>query len=213
MSVIDDQLRFPQNGSMVTHDQILAELIKQLDAKTVTGKAIADLLNIAPARITEMKKGARRIQPDEMAVLAKFFSMGQTESANNNTHIVWVPVIGMAAAGSWREAITFPSYVVPHHRMPGCNQAFAVEVHGDSMDLLLPERSWAVIDPDQRRLIERKVYLISNGDGDTTIKRYRENPSRFEPVSRNSEHQPIFAGESEIRIIGRVVSFSSDEGL
>lgn len=58
MSVIDDQLRFPQNGSMVTHDQILAELIKQLDDRTVTGKAIADLLNIAPARITEMKKGA-----------------------------------------------------------------------------------------------------------------------------------------------------------
>lgn len=197
----------------MTHDKILAELVKQLNEKTVSGRQIADLLGIAPARVTEMKKGERRIQPEEMSVLAHFFGMSQNSESEANSNVVWVPVIGMAAAGSWREAITFPSYVVPHIKIPNCNQAFAVEVHGDSMDVLLPERSWAVIDPDQKRLIERKVYLISNGEGEATIKQYRESPARFEPVSRNPDHKTIYVGEHEITVIGRVVSFSSDEGL
>lgn len=213
MSVIDGALRFSHCAPMVTHDEILAELVRRLDDREVTGKSIADLLRIAPARVTEMKKGTRRIQQDEMAVLAELFGMGFPETDSDNSSIVYVPVIGMAAAGAWREAITFPSYVVQMIRRPDCNQAFGVEVHGDSMDTILPERSWAVIDPDQKRLMERKVYLISNGNGEATIKRFRDNPARFEPASNNPEHKPIYVGEHEITVIGRVVSFSSDEGL
>lgn len=213
MSVIDGALRFSQCAPMVTHDEIREELIRRLDAKEFTAKSIADLLGVAPPRIRELRLRSRRVQQDEMVILASFFGMGEPEREHDNSSIVSVPVIGMAAAGAWREAITFPSYVVQMIRRPDCNQAFAVEVHGDSMNVLLPERSWAVIDPDQKRLLERKVYLISNGNGEATIKRFRDNPARFEPASSNPEHQPIYVGEHEITVIGRVVSFSSDEGL
>lgn len=213
MSVIDVALRFSHNVAMVTHDEIREELIRRLETKQHTGADIARLLGIAPSRVTDMRKRERRVQQNEMTVLAEFFGMGAPEIEADSSSVVFIPVIGMAAAGAWREAITFPSYVVQMARRADCNQAFAVEVHGDSMDLILPERSWAVIDPDQRRLTERKAYLISNGNGEATIKRYRENPARFEPASRNPEHKPIYVGEHEITVIGRVVAFSSDEGL
>lgn len=213
MSVIDGSLRFPHGVPMVTHDEIRDELIRRLDSRRDTGAGLARLLRIAPARISEIKKGTRRIQPDEMPVLAKFFGMGEVALPEEESNIVWVPVIGIAAAGSWRDAIEIPAFVVPQLKRPGCNQAFAVQVDGDSMDLILPERSYAVIDPDQRRLTNKRVYLIQNGGGETTIKRYRSDPARFEPVSSNPSHNVIHMGEHEIIVLGRVVSFTSDEGL
>lgn len=214
MSVIDVGLRFSQCRLMVTHDEILAELIKRLDAKTVTGRAIAELLRIAPARVTEMKNGKRQIQQDEMPVLAELFGMDAPETSNLATNVVWVPIIGIAAAGAWQEAIELPAFLSPQVKMPGTNQAFGVVVSGDSMDNVMQPGSYAIIDPDQRvRLESKRVYLIQNGGGETTIKRYMDSPPRFEPDSRNPEHKPIYVGEHEIRVIGRVVSVHSVEGL
>lgn len=198
---------------MVTHDQILAEMVRKLDAKEVSGRGLAHLLGIAPARITEMKKGERRIQQDEMAVLAEFFGMDKPQEPPAADSIVWVPVIGIAAAGAWREAIELPAFAIPRVRIPNTNQAFAVLVDGDSMNQILPERSYAVVDPDQKRLMNKKVYLIQNGGGETTIKRYRDAPARFEPVSTNPDHNVIHMGEHEIIVLGRVVAVTSDEGL
>lgn len=198
---------------MVTHDEIRDELLARLADKRVTGVAIAQLLGIPAPRIAEIKKGTRRIQQDEMPVLAQFFGMGDVGAPEIGSNIVWVPVIGIAAAGCWREAIEVPAYLVPQLKRPGCNQAFAVQVDGDSMDQILPERSYAVIDPDQKRLLDKRVYLIQNGNNETTIKRYRSDPARFEPVSSNPDHNVIHMGEHEISVIGRVVSFTSDEGL
>jgi SOS-response transcriptional repressor LexA len=213
MSVIDGGLRFPHGATMVTHDEIRDELLKRLADKRVSGAGIASLLGIAAPRVAEIKKGTRRIQQNEMPVLAEFFGMGAIEAANLDTNVVWVPVIGIAAAGAWREAIVVPTFLVPQIKRPGCNQAFAVQVDGDSMNQILPERSYAVVDPDQKELRNNRVYLIQNGGGETTIKRFCTEPARFEPVSSNPEHNVIHIGEHEITVIGRVVSFTSDEGL
>jgi SOS-response transcriptional repressor LexA len=212
MSVIDGALRFSHGVPMVTHDEIIAELVRQLDAKKVTGRGIASLLKIAPARVTEMRKGERRVQPHEMSVLAQFFGMGEIDTGPD-TNVIWVPVIGIAAAGCWKEAIELPSFLVPRIRKAGCNQAFAVQIDGDSMDKLLPDGGYAVIDPDQKQLNDKRIYLIQNGGGETTIKRYRTEPSRFEPVSNNPSHKIIHMGEHEIIVLGRVVSYTSDVGL
>ncbi len=198
---------------MITHDQIRDELLRRLAARQLSGKAVAELLGIAPARITEIRKGDRRIQLAELEILAKFFGMEGGNDSEREAGIIWVPVIGIAAAGGWQEAISLPEYKIPLLKKAGTNQAFAVEVDGDSMNLILPERCWAVIDPDQKALYDRKSYLIANGNGEATIKRYRDNPARFEPVSNNPDHKPLDIGQHQITVIGRVVSYGSDEGL
>ncbi|MFY7837871.1 MAG: S24 family peptidase [Novosphingobium sp.] len=196
---------------MVTHDEILEELLKRLQ-KRGAAAAIARLLGKPDSRISELKKGGRRIQQDEMPILAEYFGMGEV-APESETNVVWVPVIGIAAAGAWREAIEVPAFLVPQIRTPNCNKAFAVQVDGDSMNLILPERSYAVIDPDQKELRHNRVYLIQNGNGEATIKRFCNEPARFEPVSDNPEHNVIHIGEHDIIVIGRVVSFTSDSGL
>ncbi|MGJ3630140.1 S24/S26 family peptidase [Sphingomonas sp. MMS24-JH45] len=51
---------------------------------------------------------------------------------------------------------------------------------GDSMNQLLPEGGWAVVDPDQRHLYYGRVYLIENEDRETTVKRYCGDPGPFQ---------------------------------
>lgn len=79
MSVIDAGLRFSQRSAVITHDDIMAELLRQLEAKQVLAKDVAAYLGIARPRITEMVKGDRRIQQHEMAPLANFLGMAGAE--------------------------------------------------------------------------------------------------------------------------------------
>ncbi len=89
MFVIDAGLRFSQCPGMFTHDEIRDELLRRLDAKTLTGVKVAKYLGIEPPRITEIKDGRRRIQPAEMAPLAALLEMGrQTQPEATPVHIM-----------------------------------------------------------------------------------------------------------------------------
>jgi SOS-response transcriptional repressor LexA len=74
------------------------------------------------------------------------------------------------------------------------------------MNLLLPEGSHAIVDPEDRRLFNGKLYLLRNAEGEATIKRYRTDPARFEPVSDNPDYLPFEIGQLDFSIIGRVTS-------
>lgn len=213
MSVIDSPLRFSQCRAMVTHDEIRDELLRRLEKRDFSAKAIADLLGVAPARISEVKKGTRQIQQDEMVTLARFFGMEAPRPEDAEPSIMMIPVIGSASAGNWREAVTFTEYRIPYPYAPSLKRAFAVEVIGDSMSKVMPEGGHAYVNPDDTRLYDGKVYLISNHEFEATIKRYRNNPARFVPDSYNSEHEPIFADEHQINVIGRVFYYGGDGGL
>jgi hypothetical protein len=76
MSVIDACLRFSQCPAVIDHEDIRDELIRRLDAKTLKARDVASLLNIAPPRITDMRKRERRVQQHEMVPLARFLEMG-----------------------------------------------------------------------------------------------------------------------------------------
>lgn len=47
---------------MLTHDEILDELISQLDAGKLRPKQVADVLGLPSSRVAEMRKRTRRIQ-------------------------------------------------------------------------------------------------------------------------------------------------------
>lgn len=144
-SVIDAGLRFPQLTDMLTHDQIRAELIRQLESEKIKGVDVAAKLNIAPARITEIKKGERRIQQKEMPTLAELLGMvepplGSVKPIVSETA---VPYLGEVAQGVWLEQsmasddpTDMPSVV--YDRMkgdPGPENLFAVRPVGTSMNL------------------------------------------------------------------------------
>lgn len=115
-----------------------------------------------------------------------------------------IPVIGMIAAGNWREAIQQP---LMHIDAPGAKKhMFALKVDGDSIDRVAPDGSYVTIDPTNPSLAENGLYAVQNGDGEATIKRFRRNPDRLEPDSTNPIHQPIMLGKEPVTIIGRATS-------
>ena len=93
--------------------------------------------------------------------------------------------------------------IIPQH-VSG-SRAFGVAVEGDSMNRVIQEGNWIVVDPDDKALISRGVYLIQNGDFEVTVKRYMSLPARFEPDSDNPDHKPFLTGDCDFTVLGRVV--------
>ena len=79
----------------------------------------------------------------------------------------------------------------------------ALRVEGDSMDRISPPGSLIFVNLNDRRLVTNACYIIANDGGAATYKRFRANPPRFEPVSTNPAHEPIFP-DGEPAVIGRV---------
>jgi SOS-response transcriptional repressor LexA len=79
----------------------------------------------------------------------------------------------------------------------------ALEVVGDSMDRISPPNSVIIVNRADKRLVPNACYVIADENGEATYKRYRPNPDRFEPVSTNSAHEPIFP-DNMPPVVGRV---------
>lgn len=80
----------------------------------------------------------------------------------------------------------------------------ALRVDGDSMNRISPHDSIIFVNRKDRRLVPNACYIIGDGEGGATYKRYRP-PNTWEPVSTNKAHQPFdLPPGREPDIIGRV---------
>lgn len=186
---------------MSTADLSTSELFEALKAQGVTQKEIALSLGIAQSAVSNIITGRRQLKYEEAMRLRKLLKGMTRQTAFE------IPIIGMSGAGRWVEAVeqSDSSITLPAHIGGEDTKAsFAVEVLGDSMDILMPEGTFAVIDTSQTELFSGRTYLLMNPDGEATIKRYRSDPARFEPVSNNPDYQPFTVGTTDFRVIGRV---------
>lgn len=166
-------------------------------------KEVAQELGVPPARVSEMLKGDRKIQPREMPILARFLDMGEREDPS----VRRIARIGMVPAGQLREALAeAPSTLeVPSHLPKG---VFALEVDGESMNKIAPLGCDVVVDPNDTQLFSGDLYVLSNEAGEFTFKRYLPDPARLVPLSTDPSHKEIEIGSEPFNIIGRVVSVS-----
>lgn len=153
--VIDNGFLFPHALCMLTPEEIRAELIRQIDAAEITQAKVARHLRIAPARVSEIRKGERRIQPDELAPLAELLGMVQPDPLRGNElgEPDMIPHLGKVAQGIWLEQTTDEDALsaVPYDRFRGDPppiDLFAVTPEGTSMNRKFPVGS---------RLICRRV--------------------------------------------------------
>lgn len=81
----------------------------------------------------------------------------------------------------------------------------ALRVDGRSMDKISPHDSIIFVNRKEKMLVPNGCYIISDGDGGATYKRYRP-PNKFEPVSTKPEEFDTltFDQGQEPEIIGRV---------
>lgn len=201
---------------IMSQEEIVAAL-RERKAKQVH---IAGLLGIAPVKVSKAFAGIRRFTAEETIVLLRFLGAlpdpaaerqdarqsSPSRAVRTASGARMLPVVGLVPAGNWREAVenTDEYMLAPDPDL--ADDAFVVEVEGDSMNRVAPPGTRVVIDPQDKRLITGKIYVVRNVDGDVTLKQYMSDPARLVPCSDNDQHREIVLGEDEPGIIiGRAV--------
>lgn len=117
-----------------------------------------------------------------------------------------VPLISWVAASRFTEIAPVldtedSPQIVAGDLPPG--RYFALNVDGDSMDLIAPDRSRVIVNASEQDLLPRRFYIFESDEG-VTFKRYMVDPPRLDPYSSNRQHESLPVNEST-RVIGRVV--------
>lgn len=122
----------------------------------------------------------------------------------------FIPLVGEIAAGNWAEAVEISDEVIPVPEYVGGTRAFALRPRGESMNRIVPDGGFIVVDPDQIELLDGRSYAVRNGNGETTFKTFRANPPRLEPCSTDPRYATIMVGAEPFIVIGRVTYAGSE---
>lgn len=140
---------------------------------------------------------------------------GRVIACNPRGSVTLVPLVSSIAAGVPEEPIVIDEYyAIPddvHQLYP---QAFLLRVRGQSMNRVLPDGSYALVDPCATVDYQDWPYAVVVGDAEATVKRVRSLNNGLEllPDSTDSTYRPIVFdygddGAERVSIIGRVVWF------
>jgi SOS-response transcriptional repressor LexA len=205
-----------------------AMLVRQtMKARSISQARLAEMLGFtSQSAVSALLAGKRRVTVDEAAAI--YALLGLDERGQAATSAIApaepasarvrdsgagdvlpdygvVPVIGIAGAGRWREAVEVPLGHMPVPARLAGRGMFGIEVSGDSMDLLIEDGGLILVDAGQKELAPGGVYLIANGRNEATVKRYRRDPARFEPCSSNPAHRPFLISDDDFSVLGKVV--------
>ena len=109
--------------------------------------------------------------------------LGETAVIDDMDHVSFVQGHGLDPSGDW----------------------IALRVQGRSMDKISPQDSVIFVNRNEKVLVPNACYIIGDGNGGATYKRYRP-PNIFEPVSTKAEEYETlrFEEDQQPDVIGRV---------
>lgn len=182
-----------------------AEIRAELDARNMNIRDLAEATGINENYLSKsLGKQARRIQVDEMRAIEKVL----TPEDDEHERIRTIPLLGSVPAGSPRDVQQKGGRRIAVSDPDTPKNAYALTVQGDSMDLIVPDGTTLVIDPDDIALWPGWRYVVEMEDGSTTYKEFQGDPPRLVPCSSNPEHREILLGARPIVIKGKVFSYT-----
>jgi len=165
---------------------------------------LAERAGLSTTYVWRMERGERNVSLKNLQKLADALGVAPSDLIESKP-IADVPILSWVSAGMMaRDDVQ--QDVVGEIRMSDLDprgEWIALRVEGDSMDRISPPGSLILVDLTDKALVPNACYIITDGDSQATYKRFRSNPPRFEPVSTNPAHQPIFP-DGEPAVIGRV---------
>lgn len=173
-----------------------------------TNSGLARLLGIPQTRVSEMRNGKRDPQFEEVPLIAEYIDEPlPSELLPPGAEIVRAPILSIVSAGKLRNN-SWQQEIIGHltaSGLPDNGDWVAFVVEGDSMDRISPPDSVILLNRKDKKLAPNACYVIADENGNSSYKRYRPKPARFEPVSTNPAHETIFpTAETEITVLGRV---------
>lgn len=120
---------------------------------------------------------------------------------------VRVPLVSWVSAGKFVTQDSVRATDVKRYLVADLSQKgdwIALQVVGDSMDLVARDGAIIFVDRKDERLRDNAFYVFVLEDGSTTFKRFRNgSPPKLQPYSRNPDHETQIATD-DMRVIGRV---------
>lgn len=193
-------------------------LVRLRNAKGWQQEKLAEVVGVSQVTISRWETGEREPRGKLRAKLADALGVGEAAlfdrayeggrqgiQLDGAVPVHHIPVLGEVPAGNWREAVKLSrqTMLAPEPEIPPA--AYALRVRGDSMDDIVDDGGWIVIDPTDTDLYGGRLYVIRNGDGEMTFKRYREGPARLVPASSNPAHKEMLISGGEFTVHGRVI--------
>ena len=165
---------------------------------------LAERAGLSTTYVWRMERGERNVSLKNLQKLADALGVAPSDLIESKP-VADVPILSWVSAGMMaRDDVQ--QDVVGEIRMSDLDprgEWMALRVEGDSMDRISPPGSLILVDLTDKALVPNACYIITDSDSQATYKRFRSNPSRFEPVSTNTSHEPIFP-DGEPAVIGRV---------
>lgn len=161
---------------------------------------------LTPSTIAKLETGQMALSLDYINEIANVLRVSPADIVvQNSVGVRVIPVINHISTSAWKDALCDASDHVPVPASIVGENLFALRPVGDSMDLVVEDGGFVVVDPDQRQLIDGKMYAIMNGQNQTTFKRFHADPPRLEAASSNPNYDQLILGEHPFVVIGRIV--------
>ena len=179
-----------------------AELKRRLENKGVRNVDVARALDLHPTKIGKaFGKEGRRFTAAEMKIIDGLL--------DDEPQLGSLPIIGLVAASTWKEAVQSPLGRVPRFDRSIPAKAYALRVDGDSMDLIASEGAIVIVDPEDQDLYEGRLYVIQTEGGEATFKQFKTDPARLKPLSSNPTHRSLPLAGTSFQVLGRVIWHAS----
>lgn len=174
----------------LTQEELGAEMVADL-----TGSTVAKLENGRQKLTVEYAQDIARVLGVSIVELLGLDDVG----------VRVVALVEHIGPDGWQGAVKVSDRTIA---VPGSlkgRDIFAVVAIDDSMDLIVSAGGYVVIDPGDCDLVAGKIYMVMDGEGRTTLRRFRADPLQLEPCSRNPDYAPIRVGLEPFTIVGRMI--------
>lgn len=192
-------------------------------AKGWSQQQLADAIGATQQTIQRYESGARDIKSSVIIKLSEalgvtisyLLGLETSTTSHADADMTEVPLYGAIAAGTPIEMLTVDgSYPIPSHVRKKYPDSYLLKVEGESMNRVLPNGCYALVDPRQTADCNGAPYAVCVNGYDATIKRVRKLNNGFELVPDSND--PTYLKKTynynepdteEITVIGRVVYY------
>lgn len=175
-----------------------------MKAKGLNLEQLAERTGLSVSYISRMAGAHRNVSLKNLEKLADALGVRPSDLIEERQHTE-IPIISWVSAGQMTQD-DGQQEAIGEIDMPGMDprgEWIALRVEGDSMDRISPPGSLIFVNVRDKALVPNACYVVADSDHNVTYKRYRSNPPRFEAVSNNQAHEPIFP-DGDPLVIGRV---------